>query len=277
MSPSQGQSAFPDVFPPFWASAWGEDQYGLFAEFEVQGILQRCRWIAPGSFLMGSPEDEPERWAESERPQHRVTLSGYWLADTACTQELWQAVMGNNPAEFKDASRNPVERVSWEDCWVFFENLNQLTPNLLAGFPTEAHWEYACRAGTTTPFSFGANITPEQVNYDGNFPYAGGKKGLYRRKTVPVASLPPNPWGLFEIHGNVLEWCSDWFGPYLVEPSVDPEGPGKGESRVLRGGSWFHNARYACSVSRYVAHPGFRSPFIGLRVAPGRAGPAEPA
>jgi hypothetical protein len=167
---------------------------------------------------------------------------GFWLADTACTQALWQAVTGAKPSYFKDDARNPVENVSWDEVQAFLSELNRRVPGLQARLPSEAEWEYACRAGTTTPFSFGDNITPEQVNYDGNYPYAGGEKGLYRQKTVPAGSLPANPWGLYEMHGNVWEWCADWYGDYPNTPQVDPTGPQTGASRVLRGGSWTSTA-----------------------------------
>jgi formylglycine-generating enzyme required for sulfatase activity len=251
--------------------------HGAYADLEVKGVIQRFRWMAAGEFWMGSKESEPERW-DDEGPRHRVRISrGFWLADTACSQALWLAVMGKNPAQFKDDPQNPVEQVSWNDCRKFFQNMNALVPGLAAGFPSEAQWEYACRAGTVSPFSFGENITPEQVNYDGNNPYAGGEKGLYRAKTVPVASLPANPWGLHEMHGNVWEWCSDWFGSYSAAPSTDPEGPPQGKGRVLRGGSWFGGGRDVRSAFRRHDVPADRGGVIGLRVAPGRAGPAEPA
>jgi sulfatase modifying factor 1 len=199
---------------------------------------------------MGSPPDEPERY--EDEVQHEVTLSrGFWLADTACTQAFWQAVTGSNPSGFKDDPRNPVEQVSWDDVQAFIAELERRLPGLPVRLPTEAEWEYACRAGTTTPFSFGENITPELVNYDGNYPYAGGEKGLYRQKTVPVASLPANPWGLYEMHGNVWEWCADWYGDYPTEPQVDPQGPQTGDDRVLRGGSWSYIGGYVRSAYRH--------------------------
>jgi sulfatase modifying factor 1 len=204
-------SFFPNPFPTLWASEWGEDEFGLWMALTFQGVRQVFRWILPGTFLRGSPESEPGRY--DDETQHPVTLTqGYWLADTACTQALWQAIMGENPAYFKDDANNPVESVSWDGVQQFIDKLNGLIPNLNVRLPTEAQWEYACRAGTTMPFSFGKDITPEQVNYNDKYPYAGGKKGFFRKKTVPVKSLPANPWGLYEMHGNVLEWCHDCYG-----------------------------------------------------------------
>ena len=266
----------PDPFPPTWASEWEEDaEWGLAATLNLNGVRQTFRWIQPGTFLMGSPEGEVDRF-DSET-QHEVTLTrGYWLADTACTQALWQAVMGDNPSQFKDDPANPVEQVSWNDVQTFLDRLNELVPGLAAGLPSEAQWENACRAGTSTPFSFGKNITPEQVNYDGNNPYADGKKGLYRKRTVPVKSLPPNPWGLYEMHGNVLEWCADLYGEYPPEPQTDPSGPPKGVSRLLRGGSWNYAGKSCRAAIRIMDEPVIRYRTIGFRLAPGqRPGPAE--
>jgi formylglycine-generating enzyme len=155
-------------------------------------------------------------------------------------------------------------------------------PGLEARLPTEAEWEYACRAGTTTPFSFGEDITPDQVNYDGNYPYHGSQKGRYRGETVEVASLPANPWGLYEIHGNVWEWCQDWYGAYPEGPVTDPTGPATGVRRVLRGGSWFSPGRSARSAFRTLYEPGIPDDLFSCRLALGpelrqdeRAGPAK--
>ena len=257
----------PKTFPFSWASAWGEDQHGIWIEFQVKGVIQRMRWIYPGEFLMGSPDDEPERY-EREKQCRVILTEGFWLADTACTQELWTAVKGKNPSRFKGADL-PVERVSWEDCREFLEKVNQEIPGLNLTFPTEAQWEYACRAGTITPFSFGENITPDQVNYRGNYPYADGKKGLYREKTVPVKSLPCNAWGLYEMHGNVWEWCRDWYGEYPKGSVTDPEGPEKGGGRVLRGGSWINIAADCRSAIRSRGEPGYRDDSIGFRFSRG--------
>ncbi len=268
---------FPDLFPADWADAWGEDEFGVWMALAYGDLSQRFRWIRPGTFLMGSPENEPERYGDEA--QHQVTLSrGYWLADTACTQALWQAVMGKNPSHFQADPRQPVESVSWEDVQQFIDKLNARVPGLSARLPSEAEWEYACRAGTTTPFSFGANISPEQVNYNGEYPYAGGEKGVYRRRTVPVGSLPPNPWGLHEMHGNVWEWCQDWYGDYPREPVIDPWGPEEGADRVLRGGSWVHYGWDVRSAHRDWYEPAYRYFSLGFRLALGQgAGPAGEA
>ena len=269
-SPAIG-SPYPACFPEPWAAEWGEDEFGLWNALIYRGIRQVFRWIPPGRFLMGSAGTEPER--SSEETQHEVVLTqGYWLADTASTQALWQAVTGENPSGFSDDPENPVERVSWNDVQTFLSRLNGDATELNARLPTEAEWEYACRAGTTTPFSFGRNITPEQVNFEGNFPYAGGKKGLYRERTVPVGSLPANPWGLYEMHGNVWEWCQDWYGDYSAALATDPMGPDTGALRVLRGGSWLGSGRLARSSFRLGLGPDSRYGSFGFRLALGQSG-----
>jgi formylglycine-generating enzyme required for sulfatase activity len=252
-----------------WCPPFGQDSYGVYTSLSVNNVRQHFRWIEAGSFLMGSPSDEPERY--DDEIQHQVTLTqGYWLADTACTQALWLAVMGNNPASFQDDLNNPVEQVSWNEVQDFLIKLNQLIPDLNARLPSEAEWEYACRAGTTTPFSFGDNITPEQVNYEGNQPYNNGEKGLYRGKTVAVKTLPPNNWGLYEMHGNVWEWCSDCFGGYPSESVTNPTGATDGTSRVLRGGSWIFFAGGSRSADRFDYTPVNPTNYIGFRFALGQ-------
>jgi formylglycine-generating enzyme required for sulfatase activity len=270
--PSPPKIPLPPVFPFRWACAYGEDEFGLWQTFEVQGVRQVLRWIPPGEFWMGSPDTEAGRYGGETR--HPVTLTqGFWLADTACTQALWQAVLGENPRNFKQDPSNPVERVSWNGIQEkFLPALNRLVPRLEAGLPSEAQWEYACRAGTQTPFWFGEQITPEQVNYEGNYPYVGRANGEYREKTVPVKSLPANGWGLYEMHGNVREWCEDVWGEYPSEAVVDPRGPQYGvggRQRVLRGGSWYHNVTNCRSAFRYASEPDEHYAGIGFRLARG--------
>lgn len=248
-----------------WASAQGEDEYGKWAEFEYKGVVQRLRLIKPGTFMMGSPDDEPGRY--DDEVQHEVTLNnGYWMMDTTVTQELWQAVIGSNPSYFKGPQR-PVENVSWNDCEEFIAKLNSELPGLKLSLPTEAKWEYACRAGTTTPFYFGDNVGIDQVNYDGDFPYSDGEGGEYRKKTIAVKALPCNAWGLYQMHGNVLEWCQDRFGEYQAAYAVDPVGPSVGWYRVIRGGSWLDGARFCRSAYRGGCEPGYCLDEFGFRCA----------
>ena len=227
---------YPNEFPESWASDWGEDEYGLWMAFTYKGVRQGFRWIEPDTFLMGSPENEPERYGDET--QHRVTISqGFWIADSTVTQALWQAVMGEKPSNFK-GDNLPVEQVSWDDVQAFIQKMNGLKAELKLCLPTEAQWEYVCRAGTITPFSFGEQIDSTIVNFDGSRPYNSGKKTEYREQTIAVKTLPASNWGLYEMHGNVLEWCEDWFGDYPTDQIVDPIGAETGTARVLRGGSW---------------------------------------
>ncbi len=261
---------FPDEFPEAWASDWGEDDYGIFMGFTYKGVRQDFRWIELGTFLMGSPLDEPER--EDDETPHEVTLGkGFWLADTTVTQALWEAVMGEHPSRFKGANR-PVENISWHNAQAFIDKMNGLKAALRLCLPTEAQWEYACRAGTTTPFSFGDQIGSERVNFNGTAPYNKGRQSEYRRQTVEVGSLPPNEWGLYEMHGTVLEWCQDRYGDYPVQPVVDPQGTASGTDRVLRGGSWIYFGGYCRSAYRYHGDPAYRvffDAFYGFRLARG--------
>jgi formylglycine-generating enzyme required for sulfatase activity len=243
--------------------SFGVDVHGVWAEFTLTTppvtATQRLRWIEPGTFLMGSSEDEEGRY-DHEGPQHPVTLSeGYWLADTACTQALWQAVMGNNPSHFKDDPLRPVEQVSWEDVQEFLKKLEALLPGCVAALPTEAEWEYACRAGTTTIFNFGIEIDRARVNYGGVEKLSEG--------TVAVKSLPPNGWGLYEMHGNVWEWCADGLRHYDGKPQLDPAEPGEEGYRAVRGGSWILNARDVRSAYRFAFLPGVRFHILGFRFA----------
>ena len=263
--------------PPTWASGYGQDRYGYFAEFSIstgphywQFINQRLRWIPEGSFTMGSPQEEEDR-GDYEVPHEVRFAHGFWLADTACTQEVWKAVTGKNPSNFKNEEDSmlelPVETVSFDDVQAFLTQLNErVGKEATFLLPTEAQWEYACRAGTNTPFSFGNSISTDQANFNGVYPYAGSAEGEYRQRTVAVKSLPCNPWGLYQMHGNVWEWCSDWYAAYSQDHSADPQGPDSGWNRVMRGGSWLDNARDVRSARRGWDDPGDRVNTLGFRL-----------
>ena len=255
----------PQRFPKHWACDYDEDEYGLWMCLSLNRIQQNFRWIRPGIFMMGPQANEPVDFVRQE--QIEVTLThGFWLAETTCTQALWFEVMGGNPSKIKGDS-HPVVNVSWTDTVAFIKKLEALKLGFQACLPTEAQWEYACRAGTTTPFSFGENITTDQVNYHGNFPYSGGCKGEYRGKTLPVKDLPPNDWGLFQMHGNVLEWCSDSWRADFEGAHIDPVGLELGRMRGVRGGSWWSDASECRSAARRTEPIDFRDPNIGFRLA----------
>ncbi len=232
----------------------------------AEGVDMTFAWIAPGTFLMGSPPEEPER--DEDETLHEVTLrQGFYLGIHAVTQAQWQAVMGNNPSHFKGRKR-PVEQVSWDDCQEFLTKLSARDGKRY-GLPSEAEWEYACRAGTTTPFHFGETLSTDQANYNGNYPYNKGAKGEYRNRTMSVGSFPPNAWGLFDMHGNVWEWCQDEYTSYEDQNTksiLDTENEVE-NARVLRGGSWFDNARICRAAYRVWVAPGTRSFNDGFRVA----------
>ncbi|WP_417911827.1 formylglycine-generating enzyme family protein [Candidatus Electronema sp. TJ] len=258
-------STAPASFPPPWASSWGEDACGLWLTISLRGIRQLFRWIKPGCFLMGSPEEESEGYfLPGKETLHEVRLSrGFWLAETAVTQELWQAVMQDNPSGFS-GPQHPVERVSWDMAQKFLRRLNAVVPGLKARLPTEAEWEYACRAGSKDPFSFGNEISPERVNYN---PSEEIGEKLYRRRTVAVKSLPANAWGLHEMHGNIWEWCQDWWQEDLGRDAVqDPQGAASGLLRVMKGGSWVCGAGYVRAAVRDRCCPDFSGGSIGLRL-----------
>ena len=238
--------------------------------------------IPGGSFVMGSPTTELER-GDDEGPQHEVTISPFYMGIHPVTQAEYVKIMGTNPSEFKGQDL-PVEMVSWYDAVEYCNRISQkegLTPaytingenvswnRSTTGYrlPTEAEWEYACRAGTTTPFSTGDNITTEQVNYDGNYPYNNNQKGSYRKKTTAVGSFQANPWGLYDMHGNVWEWCWDWYGNYSSAAQADPEGASSRTNRVLRGGSWLNNAQDLRSAYRNRNIPSNRNSLLGFRLA----------
>jgi formylglycine-generating enzyme required for sulfatase activity len=196
----------------------------------TNSIGMKFVWIPPGNFLMGSPKEEAERYPREI--QHKVTLTkGFYMSVHLVTQEQWQGVMGKNPSHFKGEKNLPVDSVSWEDCQEFLQKLAQIKGQAYR-LPTEAEWEYACRANTTTPFHFGETISTDQANYNGNGTYGEGKQGATRRKTTPVASFPSNPWGLYDMHGNVWQWCLDPLGEYPEFAVVDPHRPTHDPARI---------------------------------------------
>ena len=227
----------------------------------INGVEYAFRWCPPGTFTMGEGES-----------QHRVDLSqGFWMLETEVTQTMWESVMGNNPSNFKGANL-PVEMVSWDDCQEFIAKLNaelksggRQSPGGIAlgegykfSLPAEAQWEYACRAGTTTAYHCGDTLMPQQANFGQDWDTG---------KTKEVGSFPANAWGLRDMHGNVWEWCLDWYADYPSGAVTDPTGPDRGSSRVLRGGSCGNLAQRCRSALRSYYDPAGRNVSIGLRLA----------
>ena len=244
-----------------------QGQAQVFTDNLGDGITIDMIAIPGGSFMMGSPSTEAGQ-SNDEGPQHNVNISPFFMGKYEVTNEQYQAVMGNNPSKFKGAKR-PVESVNWNDAVEFCRKLTQKTGKTYR-LPSEAEWEYACRAGTTTPFYFGETITPDLVNYDGNNPYGAAPKGLYRKETTDVGIFPPNSFGLYDMHGNVYEWCSDKYHYNYSGAPTDGSSweTGTDNNRVLRGGSWNYGfALYCRSAVRSWHSAGVRFSFIGFRVA----------
>ena len=252
----------------------------------IDGIEYAFRWCPPGMFMMGSPEDEPGR--SNNEKQHEVTLTeGFWILETQVTQKMWIGVMGSNPSDFKSPLR-PVEHVSWDDCQEFCRKLSSKI-SAIVNLPTEAQWEYACRAGTTTALPNG----PIEILGENNAPaldpiaWYGGNIGVgfelhygwrtewpemqypqtpeHPSGTHPVGRKFPNAWGFYDMLGNIWEWCLDWYGPYAESPTNDPTGPDNGLGRVHRGG-WTLNARGCRSAFRNYDSPGVRGNVLGFRI-----------
>ena len=227
------------------------------------GVWLELQPIPAGTFLIGSPETEKARGEDETR--HEVTLTQpFLIGKYPVTQAQWRAVMGSNPSYFQ-GDNLPVEQVSWDDtqsfCWKVYVKTGH--PVCL---PTEAQWECSCRAGTSTPFYFGQELNGTQANCDGNYPYGTTKKGPYLEETSLVGNYDANAWGLYGMHGNVLEWCLDWYGEYPKDLIKDPKGSNNGEHRVLRGGSWFDNASYCRAGRRYRISPDGRDGSCGFRL-----------
>ena len=227
-------------------------------------------WIPPGSFMMGSPKEEKGRF-DYESPQHKVTLTkGFYMGVHPVTQEQWQEVMGNNPSRFKYEKNLPVEEVSWDDCQEFIKNLREKDKKLYR-LPTEAEREYSARAGTKTAYYFG-----DDSSMLGQYAWFLDNS---EKKTHPVGQKKPNQWGLYDMHGNVWQWCQDWYGEYPQKDVVDPQGPDKGKLRVQRGGSWFTSPAGCRSAYRFINEPGSRNlgPGGGLGESTGATKGAEAA
>lgn len=264
------------------------------------GMEMAMQWIPPGAFDMGSPDEEIDElcreydwigeslipYFKSEAPRHRVRITrGFWIGSFEVTQSQWQAVMENNPSLFKhgldgvppDTSSYPVETVSWEDCREFLEKLSSGIGHTCR-LPTEAQWEYACRAGTTSRYAWGdefiaagasniENATDNFGNAERNSPVFK-KRGFPVGSTMPVGSFPPNPWNLFDMHGNVREWCRDWYSEtcYRDSPGEAPTGPESGTERIIRGGSWYSEAALSRSAVRHSGTTDWRLNDIGFRI-----------
>ena len=225
-----------------------------------KGVTMKLVLIRPGNFLMGSPDSEKGRKSE-EGPQHEVTISKpFYMGVTKVTQAQYEAVMGTNPSKFKGPA-NPVDSLTWDEAAEFCKKLSEKTGKTVR-LPTEAEWEYACRAGTRTRFSFG-----DSESALGDYAWWESNSG---GKTNPVGQKKPNPWGLYDMNGNVWEWCADWFGGYSSGASTDPQGAGSGERRVLRGGAWCNGqtgtGNFRCA-SRANDAPSHRSHAYGFRCA----------
>ena len=291
-----GLGRWPEVAPS-WATVFGEDDRGIFAHCEVRGVPFAWRWIPSGRFRMGSPKDEPGRF-DDEGPQHDVHITrGFWLGETPVAQCQWEAVMGSDskPSFFK-GRWHPVEQVNWDESMAMAKALSDLVPGLEATLPTEAQWEYACRAGTDTalytgPITIlGDNDAPELDKiawYGGNsgreleveraVDASSWPKRQYPDKkaaTHRVGLKPPNGWVLHDMIGNVWEWCRDGKRPYTKEAQWDPGAgdvapSGEDASRVVRGGSWLSVARGCRSSSRLVRHRDDRWDNLGFRLLAG--------
>jgi formylglycine-generating enzyme required for sulfatase activity len=275
-----------------------EEQYKnrlneIFAAFTPNNMVP----VYGGTFMMGSHEDEP--WRYDVESRHQVTLSSFYMGKYPVTQREYLEIMGTNPSFFI-GDNLPVENVNWYDAIVFCNKLSMiegLTPaysingsadpaawgfvprrwdepwtavQIVTGsngyrLPTEAQWEYACRAGTTTPFSTGDNITTDQANYNGNHPYNGNPAGLYRERTTEVGIFAPNAWELYDMHGNVWEWCWNWYDEYSIEAQNDPVGASSGSNRVHRGGSSYNDAQYLRSAYRGGEYPSYQGNGVGFR------------
>lgn len=229
------------------------------------GVTIKLVDIPAGNFMMGSPADEFGRGNDEQ--QHSVTLAAFRIGCYPVTFAQYDVFCeATNRIKPDDngwgRGLRPVINVSWYDAVAFCEWMGGG-----CRLPTEAEWEYACRANSVTPFNQGSQLTTNQADYNGTYPYHNGSVDTYWAQTVPVGNFAPNAWGLYDMHGNVLEWCADWYGDYAAEAVKNPRGVPMGDSRVLRGGSWNSGAVYCRSAARIMLMPGYRVNFVGFRVA----------
>ena len=243
----------PPSRPP-WAAELVRDAQGFAADLRVGEVVQRLRWIPPGRFTMGSPSDELDRHPEEQ--QRQVTLTqGFWLADSEVTQGLWEAVTGGSPSAAHGDPQRPVEQVTWHDCERFIAELNRQVPGLGAALPSEAQWEYACRAGTE-----GAQA--------GDFEAMTWHQGNSASAPQAVRQRTPNAWGLYDMHGNVWEWCADWHDDEVKpDPVTDPIGPDSGTKRIERGGGHCNGKDWNRAAARFGVPPEAKYANLGLRLA----------
>jgi len=240
-------------------------------KISINGVDFIMVYIPPGEFMMGSPETEEGR-IDDEGPQHQVVINkGFCMGKYEVTRCQWIAVMGQNLAWFEERDDHPVEWLSLDMAQEFIKKLNENT-GLKFRLPTEAEWEYACRAGTTTPFHYGGSISSDQANFNGKYPYSGAKKGVYREKTYPVGSFQPNAWDLYDMHGNVWEWCEDVYKAdiynhtelYIKNEIGNPVYTGEGSYHVIRGGGWLGNGNQLRSAAR--ASYSYAQNYVGFRL-----------
>jgi formylglycine-generating enzyme required for sulfatase activity len=248
-----------------------------YTESLSPGVDLELALILGGSFEMGSPEEEEEH--QSDETLHTVTVPTFFMGCTPVTQAQWRSIatlpkiqldLKPNPSDFKDNDNHPVENITWDEAIEFCLRLSQKTGRTYR-LPSEAEWEYACRAGTTTPFSFGETISATLANYNGNYTYGRGVKGPYRQKTTPVKTFSPNSWGLYDMHGNVYEWCQDDYeSDYNQCPNDGSANLTKSQksssSKVLRGGSWFYYPGYCRSAYRFYYTRALHHYYVGFRV-----------
>lgn len=249
---------------PKWVEQAGSDPSGQWADIVVAGVRQRFRLVEPGQFFMGAGRREAGH-RESEEPSHPVVLTdAFWLADTACTQALWHAVLKERPSRFDASPEHPVESVSWNDIVErFLPALEAVLPKAKLGLPTEAEWEYSCRAGSQRAYTWGDVLSASDANFE---PGRSEAVPIGPGRTCPVKQYRANAFGLYQMHGNVWEWCDDAPRDYESAMVTNPHGGHDGLLRAVRGGSWNNNAARARSASRRAIDRSYCRPFIGFRV-----------